>query len=153
MIVLQNIIKKRITAVIGVVVLVALAIATMMYWLVVVSPGEEISQGNIERLLAMESPVFYRDGQTPLGVFFEDAHRQYISYAQIPKDFVNALIAAEDNTYFEHHGVDFMGLIRAMSANIRAGRVVQVDRVDRVVQVDSDRERPHGRRRQRTCGL
>ena len=38
----------------------------------------------------MESPVYYNDGQNKIGVFFQEAHRQYIQYEEIPKDFVNA---------------------------------------------------------------
>ncbi|OGR05036.1 MAG: hypothetical protein A2511_09480 [Deltaproteobacteria bacterium RIFOXYD12_FULL_50_9] len=116
---------RRIIAGSGAVVLLGFLLFALFYWLVVISPGEEISLGYIERILSMESPVYYRDGINPIGVFFEDSHRQYVAFAQIPKNFVDALIAAEDNTFYEHHGVDLMGLVRAMSANIRAGRIVQ----------------------------
>jgi penicillin-binding protein 1A len=104
--------------------IVAAAIGTF-YWLVILHPGEQISQGNIEAILAMESPVFYRDGHSKMGVFFEEAHRQYIPYGQIPTDFVNAIVAAEDQAFFKHRGIDYQGILRAMIANIRAGRVVQ----------------------------
>ena len=95
------------------------------FWLVVLHPGDEISQHNIEKILSMESPVYYSDGQNKIGVFFQEAHRQYIQYDEIPKDFVNAIIAAEDNTFFKHFGVDIAGVLRAMLANIRAGKIVQ----------------------------
>ncbi|MCF6290173.1 MAG: transglycosylase domain-containing protein [Desulfobacterales bacterium] len=95
------------------------------YHYVVTNPGEEIKQHNIEKILAMESPVYYRDGQTKIGVFFEDAHRQYLTYQQIPGDFINAIIAAEDNTFFTHYGINPVGIARAMISNIKAGRVVQ----------------------------
>lgn len=96
-----------------------------MWWLIAFNPGEAIRQENIEKILAVESPVYYSDGQHKIGVFFEQAHRQYISYNQIPKDFINAIVAAEDRNFFHHHGVDFLGIFRAMVANMRAGRVVQ----------------------------
>ncbi len=95
------------------------------FWLVVLEPGDEILQSNIEKILAMESPVYYRDGIQKIGVFFETAHRQYVPYEQIPKDFVNSIVASEDQNFFSHHGFDFLGVLRAMAANIRAGRVVQ----------------------------
>ncbi|MBU0486157.1 MAG: transglycosylase domain-containing protein [Proteobacteria bacterium] len=98
---------------------------TIFYWLVVFDPGEEIQQGNIEKILAVESPVYYRDGVNKIGVFFETSHRQYIPYELIPEDFVNGIVAAEDNKFFEHHGVDYVGILRAMVANLRAGRIVQ----------------------------
>ena len=94
-------------------------------WFVVFNPGPEIRQQNIENILAMESPVFYNDGWSKIGVFFKEAHRQYIQFHDIPKDFVNAIVAAEDNSFFTHFGVDVTGVLRALLANIRAGRIVQ----------------------------
>lgn len=94
-------------------------------WLVVVNPGESISRENIERILAIESPVYYRDGVRMIGVFFEQAHRRDVPFAQIPTYFVHAIVAAEDHNFFDHFGVDFRGVTRAALANIRAGRVVQ----------------------------
>ncbi|MEJ2032158.1 MAG: transglycosylase domain-containing protein, partial [Deltaproteobacteria bacterium] len=95
------------------------------YWLVVLHPGEKIREANIKEILGRESPVFYSDGIQRVGVFFEKAHRQYVPYAEIPKDFIKAIVAAEDNNFFEHHGIDYLGILRALIANIRAGRVVQ----------------------------
>ncbi len=103
----------------------ALVLTVSFYAVVVFGSGEEISQENIEKILAVESPVYYADGLTPVGVFFESAHRQYIPYERIPRDFVNAIVSAEDRNFFRHHGIDFMGILRAMAVNIRAGRIVQ----------------------------
>jgi membrane peptidoglycan carboxypeptidase len=97
----------------------------LFYRLVVFAPGEDIRPASIEKILAMESPVMYSGGKDKIGVFFETSHRQYVSYAEIPRDFINAIVSSEDNTFFEHHGFDFSGVLRAMVANIRAGRVVQ----------------------------
>ncbi len=96
-----------------------------LYWVVVLEPGEEISQANIRKILGKESPVFYNDGTSPLGVFFADAHRQYIEYKDIPKTFIDALIAAEDNRFFSHFGFDVVGITRAAIKNVQARRVVQ----------------------------
>ncbi len=96
-----------------------------LYWLVVVVPGDEIKQENITAILGKESPVYYSDGVTRLGVFFDDAHRQYVTFAEIPEDFVNALVASEDNQFFDHYGFDPAGIVRAMIKNYQAGRVVQ----------------------------
>lgn len=94
-------------------------------WVVILAPGDDISPENIDRILAVESPVFYADGKEKIGVFFEEAHREYITYPQIPEEFVKSLLAAEDRTFFEHHGVDWAGVLRALWVNLRAGRVVQ----------------------------
>ncbi len=94
-------------------------------WLVVFSPGEEISRENIESILSMESPVYYRDGTSQVGVFFEQAHRQYVTLDRVPRHFIEAIVAAEDSSFFDHRGVDFTGVARAAWANFKARRVVQ----------------------------
>ena len=117
--------KKLLYLIVGLIGAGILATVGAFFWLVVFNPGNEILQGNIEKILSMESPVYYSDGKNKIGVFFKDAHRQYIRYDEIPKNFVNAIVASEDNNFFEHHGVDVAGILRALYANIRAGKVVQ----------------------------
>ncbi len=43
----------------------------------------------------------------------------------IPDHFVKAVLATEDRRFFEHIGIDFFGLFRAMVENARANSVVQ----------------------------
>ncbi len=38
---------------------------------------------------------------------------------------LHAVIAAEDRRYYRHFGVDPLGIVRAIIANLRAGRLVQ----------------------------
>lgn len=102
-----------------------LAGAGGLHWLIVVNPGPEIESSYIENILGQESPVFYNDNETKLGVFFDQSHRQYVRYGEIPSDFVNALVAAEDNRFFDHFGFDVLGIARAAIKNIEARRVVQ----------------------------
>ncbi len=109
----------------AVIILTASVAGIGLYYLVVVNPGPEIKKENIERILARESHVFYRDGTEKIGVLFQDFHRRYITYDQIPEYFINALVAAEDKRFFTHFGVDPAGIVRAMIANFRAGRIVQ----------------------------
>ncbi|MFH1216547.1 MAG: transglycosylase domain-containing protein [Pseudomonadota bacterium] len=118
-------VKKILYIFLAVSFLAALAVVGLFQWLVVISPGESIRQENIERKLAMESPVYYADGVTKIGVFFQDAHRQYLFYNDLPENFIKAIVAAEDHQFFQHHGIDLPGFARAMFANLRAGRVVQ----------------------------
>jgi membrane peptidoglycan carboxypeptidase len=101
------------------------SVSGYLYWFVVVEPGDEIQSENIHKILGKESHVFYSDGITKLGVFFDTAHRQYVSYVDIPREFVNAMVASEDNRFFDHFGFDIVGIGRAMLKNIQAGRIVQ----------------------------
>lgn len=117
--------KKIILFFLTLILLAGLAAGGGLYYLIVLQPGEEITVENIQSILGKESPVLYSDGVTPLGVFFDDAHRQYVTWEQIPASFVNALVASEDNRFFEHYGFDAVSITRAAMKNYAAGRVVQ----------------------------
>jgi len=108
-------------------VLMLLAATFLVYviYTVIRDAADMTQRSDIQRVLASESPVYYDDGITPVGVFFDKTHRKHIKYDQIPEVFVNALVAAEDKNFFRHSGVDFRAILRALLANIRAGRVVQ----------------------------
>lgn len=96
-----------------------------IYYGVSSDASTRIQRGAIERIIASESRVYYDDGQTPIGVFFEKTHRKYVYYKEIPKLFIKALIAAEDRNFFRHRGFDLKAILRAFVANIKAGKVVQ----------------------------
>ncbi len=44
---------------------------------------------------------------------------------ELPDHFIKAVLATEDRRFFEHFGIDFYGLTRAMAENVRANSVVQ----------------------------
>ena len=86
---------------------------------------ERIQRGAIQSIIFSESPVFYDDGETVMGVFFERIHRRYIRYPNIPPQFVKALVAAEDKNFFTHPGFDVRAMARAMVMNLRQRRISQ----------------------------
>ena len=51
--------------------------------------------------------------------------RELITLQDIPPALVAALIAVEDRGYFDHYGISIRGILRAMKANVAAGRTVQ----------------------------
>ncbi|MGM0682437.1 MAG: transglycosylase domain-containing protein, partial [Thermodesulfobacteriota bacterium] len=109
----------------GLVSLLIVLVVAAYFGLVVFLSGCKVERENIQNILSRQSPVYYSDGKTVLGVFFRNSHRLYIPYERIPENFVKAIIAAEDHDFFSHAGVDFSGIIRAFMANLRAGRIVQ----------------------------
>lgn len=80
---------------------------------------------DLEKLPKMESAsiILDRSGQQIGKIFIQN--RLPIAYEQIPKKMVNAVVAEEDNRFFEHHGVDYFGVLRAAVSNYRQGRVKQ----------------------------
>jgi penicillin-binding protein 1B len=51
--------------------------------------------------------------------------REFLRLADVPRSFVDAVLAAEDSRFYSHHGVDFLAIGRAGAANLRSGRIVQ----------------------------
>ncbi len=68
--------------------------------------------------------IVYSEEDEVVGKFLMD-NRIPITYEQMPKQLVNAFIAAEDAEFFQHKGVDYKGILRAMFKNLLAGRIVQ----------------------------
>ncbi len=68
--------------------------------------------------------IIYSEEDEVIGKFLMN-NRIPISYEQIPKPLVKAFIAAEDADFFNHKGVDYKGILRAMFKNFLAGRIVQ----------------------------
>lgn len=91
---------------------------------VVEEPGDHLREASIREVIAQESPVLYRDGETRLGVLFGEEHREYVPFERIPKAWIDAIVAAEDDRYFQHLGIDPKGILRAMVKNAKAGRMV-----------------------------
>ncbi len=53
---------------------------------------------------------------------FGEERRDFVSIAGIPSSLKNAIIAIEDNNFYEHGGVDIPGVVRAGLANIVRSR-------------------------------
>ncbi len=56
-----------------------------------------------------------------IGKFFAE-NRTNITYKQLPKHLVNALVATEDARYFEHEGVDSRSLLRVLFKTILSNK-------------------------------
>ncbi|MEZ4234868.1 MAG: transglycosylase domain-containing protein [Myxococcota bacterium] len=91
---------------------------------VVSNPGPQIELAHIRTIIAQESPVYYRDGTTRVGVFFESEHRLYVPFAELPRAYVMGIVAAEDGKFWTHWGVNPKGIARAMRDNLLHGGMV-----------------------------
>lgn len=48
-----------------------------------------------------------------------------VSYEKIPQHVINAVIAIEDRRFYNHPGVDYIGIFRALFRNLKAGEIVE----------------------------
>ncbi|CAB1274228.1 penicillin-binding protein 1A [Candidatus Nitrosacidococcus tergens] len=72
--------------------------------------------------------------QVPLRIFskekkliaeYGDKHRIPLTFEQIPPLMVKAILAAEDDRFYEHPGVDYQGILRAAYYLLKTGRKAQ----------------------------
>ncbi len=55
----------------------------------------------------------------------EQHERRPIRVDQVSKDLINAVVAAEDDNFFDHSGFSFTGIARAVWVNFRGGQIRQ----------------------------
>ena len=100
-----------------------------------------IGLGGIVLLLMLAQPAFeetHKDwrAKSDFSVVFLDRYGKEIGQRgvrqadsdeldKLPDHFIKAVLATEDRRFFEHYGIDFLGLARAMVENVRANSVVQ----------------------------
>jgi len=69
--------------------------------------------------------------QVPLRVYakngeliaeFGEMKRTPLKYEEFPQHLINAVLAAEDDRFFEHPGVDYQGILRAVIHLVRTGK-------------------------------
>ena len=56
---------------------------------------------------------------------YGDLYGRRLGVNELPPELIQAVVAIEDRRFFEHPGVDFRGLLRAVVVNLRAGGIVQ----------------------------
>ena len=81
---------------------------------------------NFENLADYEPPIVSRlyAGNGRLIGEFASEKRVFVPYARIPKRIIHAFVASEDQRFFTHSGIDFLGLIRAAWTTATSKRLV-----------------------------
>ena len=68
--------------------------------------------------------VYDRNGEKIANIF-DKQNRAYAAFDEIPPRVVEALLAIEDTTFFEHPGVNVDAIFRAIVKDIKAGQLVE----------------------------
>ena len=86
----------------------------------------------IDSKLPNEKKIKDIELQIPLKVFSSDAkligefgekRRTALKFNEIPKHYINAVLAAEDDSFFSHSGVSYKGLLRSFYRILVSGRI------------------------------
>ena len=78
-----------------------------------------------EKLLPDFASIVYDREEHIIGFFYTGKFRLYTPYREMPDTLIKAVITAEDERFFEHKGIDPLGILRAAITDISKGKVVQ----------------------------
>ena len=75
------------------------------------------------RSIQLQIPLRVYSSDGKLIAEFGEMRRSPIAFADIPQDFIRALLAAEDDNFANHYGVDFSSLMRAATQLLSSGHI------------------------------
>jgi len=92
----------------------------LIYWLISDLPNIKL----LEEYYPLESSKIYSTDNRLIAEFYIE-RRTYIPYFQIPEHIKKAFISVEDIRFYTHPGVDFIGIMRALWHDIKAGEIIE----------------------------
>jgi penicillin-binding protein 1A len=101
------------------VVVIGVVVIGVSYYIEFQLPGDDL--GTIQLQVPLQ--ILSRDGK--LIAEYGEKRRIPIPYAKIPTQLIQAVLATEDQRYFQHPGIDIPGLVRASLILITTGKKVQ----------------------------
>jgi penicillin-binding protein 1A len=69
--------------------------------------------------------ILYASDGTRLGVLGASRDRIPVSFGQISPVMRQAIVAIEDRRFYRHGGIDYLGIVRALTADVRTGSIAQ----------------------------
>src|SRR6185437_6094072 len=70
---------------------------------------------------AQTSVVYYSDGKTELGRFYDEVNRTSVPLSQVPVAVQHEVVSAEDRSFYTNKGIDPKGILRAAWNDVSGG--------------------------------
>lgn len=104
----------------------AVIVGVIIYWLILATDlSTQAAAYDLKQLEQMESASVIVDRNDKIFGQIYVENRETVPYDQLPRDLINAVVAMEDNKFYQHGGYDFFGIVRAALKNFTAGHVRQ----------------------------
>lgn len=103
------------------IVLAILAVGAYVGVLVMTAEIHSIDADSIYSRLHQRSTIYDSNGKKIESVFSEEGNRANVIYGDIPEDMINAIVAIEDKTFWEHHGFNFIRIMGAIKESVFGG--------------------------------
>src|SRR3954469_21103851 len=95
------------------------------FWYLTSVLSVEAQTFDLSKLEQMESASVILDRNDKIFGQIYVENRETVPYEQLPRDLINAVVAVEDNKFYQHGGYDLSGIVRAALRNFTAGHVRQ----------------------------
>ncbi|GAA5344293.1 transglycosylase domain-containing protein [Planifilum fimeticola] len=104
-------------------VIVALAVTAALFLIVV---NVAISMSDISALKdASPHPTVIYDREGRVASEISTSKKEAVGIKRVPTHLVQAVVAMEDQRFYHHSGIDYVGTLRALIHNLSAGKTVQ----------------------------
>ena len=98
-----------------------LGIGVFIYFIKDLPRPEKFSEGSI----AQSTKIYNRDGKVLLYEIYGEEKRTLVSLSEIPDFLKWAVVSVEDKNFFEHRGLDFKAIARAILHDLKLRKPVQ----------------------------
>lgn len=78
-----------------------------------------------DRMVIQSTKIYDRNNETLLYEIHGEEKRTVITFEQIPQIVKDATIVAEDAEFYQHSGINFRGILRAVIADIRSQKIIE----------------------------
>lgn len=100
-------------------------LTSLSFVLILKSLNVPDAKGLSTKPISQTSIIYDRTGNHILYEIYGEENRKIVSHDQIPDTIRICTVAAEDKYFYEHHGIDFRAIARALKTNIESKEIRQ----------------------------
>ena len=79
----------------------------------------------MEKQFIESTKIYDRTGEVLLYNIYGEEKRTIIAMESVPEQLIQAIITAEDRSFYKHHGIDYRGVMRAILVNLKLKKPAQ----------------------------